>query len=220
MRKKLTEPFGKAGLTVAILALVVAMAGGAYAAGGLTKAQEKQVTKIAKKYAGKPGAPGATGPAGAAGGPGAAGKTGGLGPEGPEGPEGKEGAPWTAGGTLPSGRTLKGVWNADQTTVSPFTELHTAVSFALPLAAEPTQHFIKVNEAPPAGCDGGEVLKPTAKPGNLCVYASAEAGGSSFLGFSAQGSEESLIGFTVNGVSVAPAGEAANFNGTWAATAE
>jgi hypothetical protein len=62
--RSITEPYGKAGLTLAILALVMAMVGGAYAAGGLTKSQEKQVTKIAKKYAGKPGAPGAPGAAG------------------------------------------------------------------------------------------------------------------------------------------------------------
>jgi hypothetical protein len=74
--RSITEPFGKAGLTVAILALVFAMVGGAYAAGGLTKSQEKQVTKIAKKYAGKPGAPGANGANGTNGSPGAAGKDG------------------------------------------------------------------------------------------------------------------------------------------------
>lgn len=55
------EPFGKAGLTVAILALVFAMVGGAWAAGGLNPKQKKEVTKIAKKYAGKPGVPGANG---------------------------------------------------------------------------------------------------------------------------------------------------------------
>jgi hypothetical protein len=63
--RAIREPFGKAGLTVAILALVFAMVGGAYAAsGGLNGKQKKEVEKIAKKYAGKPGA---TGPAGAAG---------------------------------------------------------------------------------------------------------------------------------------------------------
>jgi hypothetical protein len=73
------EPFGKAGLTVAIFALVMALVGGAYAAGGLTKSQEKQVTKIAKKYAGKPGAngtggsPGTVGKDGTNGSPGAPG---------------------------------------------------------------------------------------------------------------------------------------------------
>jgi hypothetical protein len=77
MLTKLREPFGKAGLIVAIVALIAALGGGAYAAsGGLSGKQKKEVEKIAKKYAGKPGkngAPGATGPAGV---PGAKGETG------------------------------------------------------------------------------------------------------------------------------------------------
>jgi hypothetical protein len=82
MKRRLKEPFGKAGLTVGVIALVMALVGGAYAAGGLTKSQEKQVTKIAKKYAGKPGA---TGPAGAAGANGTNGKDGAAGKAGTNG---------------------------------------------------------------------------------------------------------------------------------------
>lgn len=83
--RAIREPFGKAGLTVAILALVMALVGGAYAAGGLTKSQEKQVTKIAKKFAGKPGAPGANGTNGS---PGAKGDTGAAGSNGTNGTNG------------------------------------------------------------------------------------------------------------------------------------
>ena len=86
--KSAREPFGKAGLTVAILALVMAFVGGAYAAGGLTKSQEKQVTKIAKKYAGKPGAPGTNGTNGS---PGAKGDTGAAGAAGTNGTNGENG---------------------------------------------------------------------------------------------------------------------------------
>jgi hypothetical protein len=139
--RSITEPFGKAGLTVAVIALVMALVGGAYAAGGLTKSQEKQVKKIAKKYAGKPGA---TGPAGAAGTNGTNGKDGVPGAPGKDGVSptgtafsgaqhgcsaaggveykgattnyvcnGKEGPQGTFGGeTLPSGQTLKGHWGA------------------------------------------------------------------------------------------------------------
>ncbi len=85
LKRRLKEPFGKAGLTVAILALVMALVGGAYAAGGLTKSQEKQVTKIAKKYAGKPGATGATGATGPAGTNGTNGKDGTNGTNGANG---------------------------------------------------------------------------------------------------------------------------------------
>jgi hypothetical protein len=94
------EPFGTAGLIVACVALVLALTGAAFAAGGLTGKQKKEVEKIAKKFAGKPGAPGAAGaqgPAGPAGkdgsngAAGAAGETGATGPQGPTGPEGATG---------------------------------------------------------------------------------------------------------------------------------
>ena len=84
MFHRLREPFGKAGLIVAIVALVAALAGGAYAANnhggkhhkkgknnaGLNGKQKKQVKSISKSEAKKfansnPGAPGAQGPAGA-----------------------------------------------------------------------------------------------------------------------------------------------------------
>lgn len=95
--KRLREPFGKAGLTVAILALVMALVGGAYAAGGLSKSQEKQVTKIAKKYAGKPGAPGAAGTNGTNG---TSGKDGVPGAPGKDGANGKSVVVGTATSTL------------------------------------------------------------------------------------------------------------------------
>jgi len=43
--RAIREPFGKAGLIVAIFALVMAMVGGAYAAGKLTSGQKKEVEK-------------------------------------------------------------------------------------------------------------------------------------------------------------------------------
>ena len=96
--RAMREPFGTAGLIVAIVALVAALAGGAYAASGitvgssgdLTKAQEKQVAKIARKSA-RPGPPGATGPAGPTGPAGAAGKDGTKGTDGEDGAPGKDG---------------------------------------------------------------------------------------------------------------------------------
>jgi hypothetical protein len=74
------------GLTVAVIALVFALVGGAFAAsGGLTGKQKKEVIKIAKQYAGKPG------PAGAQGSPGAKGDKGDTGSQGPEGKPGEKG---------------------------------------------------------------------------------------------------------------------------------
>lgn len=87
MLTKLREPFGKAGLIVAIVALIAALGGGAYAASGaLTGKQKKEVEKIAKKYAGKPGANGANGAPGA---PGANGTNGTNGAPGGAGEPGK-----------------------------------------------------------------------------------------------------------------------------------
>jgi hypothetical protein len=190
MKRRLKEPFGKAGLTVAILALVMAMVGGAYAAGGLTKSQEKQVTKIAKKYAGKPGATGPTGAAGSAGPAGSAGKNG---TNGTNGTNGKEGSPWTAAGVLPSKQTETGTWSGFL--VPPQVEgLLVPVSFNIPLGAalpETGTHIILPNGKEPCnelgvgGCEEnpttqegersqtaclGIAEEPEAKPGNLCFY--------------------------------------------------
>jgi Collagen triple helix repeat (20 copies) len=97
MWRRIREPFGTAGLIVAIVALVAALAGGAYAASGaLTGKQKKEVEKIAKKYAGKPGAPGAAGAQGAAGPKGDAGTPGAAGANG-TGEKGEKGDPGQKG---------------------------------------------------------------------------------------------------------------------------
>jgi hypothetical protein len=188
------EPFGKAGLTVAICALVLALVGGAYAAGGLTKSQEKQVTKIAKKYAGKPGA---TGPAGPAGTPGTNGTNGAAGKNGTsvtseaasagECPEGGtkftagastskvcNGSPWTAGGTLPKGSTEKGSWSVTpiEAAYPPATFGRGAISFGIPLQSAPTVQYVKEGETGVEHCPG-TVANPKADEGFLCLYAAA-----------------------------------------------
>lgn len=101
--KRLTEPFGKAGLTVAVIALVFAMLGGAYAAGTLTSKQKKEVEKIAKKYAGKPGAQGPAGPQGPAG---AGGKDGAKGDTGASGGQGEKGLKGDTGNTGEEGASI------------------------------------------------------------------------------------------------------------------
>lgn len=102
------ERLGTAGFVLAIIALICALTGGAYAAsGGLNAKQKKEVTKIAKKYAGKPGAAGAVGPAGPQGNPGAAGQAGPKGDTGAQGPQGPIG---------PAGAAGKSVTVADEPT--------------------------------------------------------------------------------------------------------
>jgi collagen triple helix repeat protein len=165
--RSLKEPFGKAGLTVAVLALVLAMVGGAYAAGGLTNSQEKQVTKIAKKYAGKPGAAGAQGTPGA---PGAPGKEGPQGKQGEAGKDGTNGTDGTTGftETLPEGKTETGTWAFKEGGI-------TAISFSIPLENGLTStktHFVTTTQATNhevTECPGS-LSAPIAEQGNLCVY--------------------------------------------------
>jgi hypothetical protein len=77
------------GVTLAVIAMVLALTGGAFAAAGkLTGPQKKEVEKIAKKIAkkvAKPGKPGAIGPAGPAGKDGANGTNGTNGKDGTNG---------------------------------------------------------------------------------------------------------------------------------------
>lgn len=155
----LRNRFGIPGV-IAVIALVFAMIGGAYAASkGLTSKQKKEVTKIAKKYAGKPGATGPQGPAGPAG---ANGKDGANGQNGANGKDGKSVVTGIAtpaecpdGGitvevqgsgvkkkicngktgfteTLPSGMTETGTWVALGEAAS---QEGVDYSFAIPLAA-------------------------------------------------------------------------------------
>jgi hypothetical protein len=76
MLSRVHNKLGTAGLVVAIVALIAALAGGAYAAsGGLTPKQKKQVETIAKKVS-KPGPAGPQGNPGPQGSPGTNGKDG------------------------------------------------------------------------------------------------------------------------------------------------
>jgi hypothetical protein len=201
--RAIREPFGTAGLIVAMIALVAALGGTALAASKLNSTQKKEVEKIAKKFAGKPGAPGTAGTNGingtagaggkngengAPGSPGAAGKSVVLGtatagecpgsnPTGGKTVEvegsgvkkavcnGKEGSPWTAGGTLPSGKTEKGTWAVDG---APGAEsLRASISFTIPLAEPVVADYVA---APTPGSCPGTAKAPTAEPGFLCVY--------------------------------------------------
>lgn len=156
--RSIREPFGTAGLLVAILALVLATTGAAFAAGALTGKQKKEVTKIAKKYAGKPGAAGATGPAGPVG---PAGPKGDTGPKGDKGDQGEKGAKGDKGEkgepgedgetgfteTLPPGQTETGTWTA---AIVPETEqiltFQIPISFPIPLSKSGKARFFTANQ--------------------------------------------------------------------------
>jgi hypothetical protein len=107
MVSRIHQKLGTAGFIIAIVALVAAMGGGAYAAkGALTGKQKKEVQKIAKKEAkkeakkfAKAGPAGATGPAGPAG---SKGGDGAQGPTGPQGAKGDKGDPGVNGASVTS----------------------------------------------------------------------------------------------------------------------
>jgi hypothetical protein len=167
---------------VAVLALVLAMSGGAYAAGRYVITSTKQISpkvlKALKGAAGPSGAAGLTGPVGAQGpaGPaGAKGETGAAGPQGPQGPTGPQGPAGTTGfvKALPSGETERGEWNLSGYGPEANALIASSVSFAFPLKEAPIKHYIRVGEADPAGCTG-EVEDPGAEKGNLCIFATHE----------------------------------------------
>ena len=187
IRKRLT--YANVAMT---LALVFAMSGGAYAASKYiitsTKQIKPSVLKSLKGKAGATGLAGAQGAQGLKGETGAAGAsvTGKEGPEGKagkEGEKGKEGSPWTAGGTLPSGKTEKGDWSVTASVAGGGFAgvLTTAVSFVIPLGAAPVEvHLIPAPPegtvtfpTPPPGCTGN-VTEPGAEKGHLCIFAREE----------------------------------------------
>ena len=91
MLNRIRERFGTAGLVVSIMALVLALGGAAFAAGGLNALQKKQVKAIAKSLQG-------TGPAGPAG---PAGANGANGKDGKDGANGRDGTNGTSVTTTP-----------------------------------------------------------------------------------------------------------------------
>lgn len=98
MLSRLREHFGTAGLIVAIVALVAALGGGAYAASGGSGDGEATASAKGKPGPrGKPGKTGKTGPAGPAG-P--------AGPQGPAGPKGDNGAPGSNGTPGANGKSV------------------------------------------------------------------------------------------------------------------
>lgn len=126
MFHKVRDRLGSAGLVVAVLALIVALSGGAFAATQsakkakpLTKAQIIALIKAHPGPTGPAGANGANGQAGAPGKDGLQGKEGAKGPTGPTGAAGSTGTTGATGATGPTGAT--GATGATGSTGSPWT---------------------------------------------------------------------------------------------------
>jgi hypothetical protein len=159
---------------IALLALCLALGGGAYALAGaspatitacahrdggalyLARSCRRGDLKLRWSAAGPSGAPGA---GGAAGGAGAGGGPGGNGPTGLAGG-------WPA--TLPSDSTLKGAY-ALEGAAAAGDRPGTVVSFKVPLASAPTTSLVVVGAGATAACPGS-TRNPLAAPGNLCIY--------------------------------------------------
>jgi hypothetical protein len=149
---------------VATLCLVLVVGGGtAYAASELDResVDTKQLAKEAvtpsklskaskKTLTGKEGPSGAVGATGAPGAPGL---------------RGERGEPGPFRETLPSGKTETGIYAFSGRRASFYPGA--AVSFAVPLASEPT---VRVNTGTPTTDCPGSAEKPTAAPGILCIY--------------------------------------------------
>lgn len=256
-------------MVIAIVALVFAATGGAFAAtgggGGASHATATAAKSKAKPKAkagprgpagpaGKTGATGPAGPAGATGPGGAAGAKGetGTGEKGEKGEtgatgatgapgtvvtsktvaapgctnkeggteittgttktfacNGKEGSPWTAGGTLPPGKTETGVWGFIAAVSGAVLE---KFSFPIPLETAGEVHLI------PPGEEGtfeavdcpGTLAKPEAKAGNLCIYSAK---------YEAVSFGPTAINNTSGVVEEFAGSEGATDEGTWAVTA-
>ena len=230
---------------LAVLALVFAMTGGAYAAKKYLITSTKQISpsvlKALQGKAGAAGAPGAAGaqgaqgpagPAGPAGSGGAKGETGPAGAKGEKGATGAAGAPGGKGATgasgatgftetLPPGKTETGTWAvAGNEPIG--TQVYEQVSFPIPLRepAEGVDHFLSheetVEQTGPADCKG-TLEHPTAAPGKLCFYTLEDVG----LGGPSMNFGEWFNGYTsVGTVMIFGYIEAnAHAQGTWAVTA-
>jgi hypothetical protein len=166
------EPFGKAGLAIAVLALILATAGGAYAAQALSGKQKKEVEKIAKKVdkAAPQGPAGSTGPTGAAGPAGGKGDAGAQGTPGAAGAPGKNGKDGAFAPELPPGKTETGIWSVGRLPAEVF-GAYVPISFAYPLPTDGAAklHFIAIGATAPPECPG-TAAEPLAEEGNICVY--------------------------------------------------
>jgi Collagen triple helix repeat (20 copies) len=214
MFTRIHNKLGPAGLIVAIVALVAALTGSAFAAGVFTKKQEKQIIKIAKKYAGKQGPQGVPGPQGPTGPAGKEGARGTVGPEGPEGGTGPEGPPGPTTAILPPGETESGIWSfTNIDVISAFS----TITYGLRLEEEATPHWIP---APGVSTDPdcpGNAGEPKAEPGELCVYA-IESGNVGTPNFSAGNQVDTESGQTMEFTLTDKTKEAYG-RGSWAVTA-
>ena len=195
------------GTAIGVIALVFAMSGGAIAAKNASDSAEASKTlRGPKGPKGKRGPQGPQGPKG---------DTGEQGPVGPQGPKGDTGDPWTAGGFLPSGKSVGGTWVAGAgpgILPGPTGVAAAPISFGLPLKGLPVVKVVKKNQegVEHATECPGSVIVPKAAKGVLCLYTAEEA-----AGMTLQGSTPSPYGAVVSWLGSPGTGN----GGVWIVTA-
>ncbi|HWX44974.1 MAG TPA: hypothetical protein VNY52_06600 [Solirubrobacteraceae bacterium] len=231
------------------LALVFVMSGGAYAANHYLITSTKQISpKVLRSLAGKAGAVGPAGPAGPQGptGPaGSRGETGAPGVPGKEGARGEKGETGKEGltgyaETLPSGKTLKGEFDAlGYASGALRGGVSASIGFLFRVENETHEgaiaHLIGLEEGEgephaklPAGCTGN-YKNPGAEKGNLCVFTGIDLNvytGNSFAPVGICDTTQnkctvttiSPIGFTIEGLGLEEG--LMHLSGSWAVTAE
>jgi Collagen triple helix repeat (20 copies) len=237
MLTRVHQKLGTAGFVISIVALVVALGGGAYAAsGGLSGKQKKEVEKIAKSVSksGKTGATGPAGPAGAVGAKGDAGAKGDTGPAGAAGANGTNGTNGTNGKagtngkdgetgfteTLPSGKTETGVFALALSDLPAASGPVIPISFSIPLTEAGEAIYVNQSETENGTnptCKG-TVEHPTAPAGTLCVYAAEEGALTPEFRFNLTEAEYEPTG-TVMRYFNPTAGGSVNTSGSYAVTA-
>jgi hypothetical protein len=144
---------------------------------------------------------------------------------------GSPGSPWTAGGTLPSGKTEKGFWSNEHYSAKSGGEekFSAPIKFPLPLASEVTLlsgHVKVIESGSTTECPGGE-SNPQAEAGFVCIFIAEKENAKyplNLLGYAIFNPQKQFVG------SVAPTGVDLRFvtvtegevrvYGTWAVTAE
>lgn len=128
---------------------------------------------------------------------------------------GQEGSPWTAGGTLPAGKTETGSWAATGETLVP-------ISFNIQLLGPlDEEHVLQSGETGFASHCPGTAEAPGADEGYLCVYIGTNFGGSGSINAIAKPGASTFVtkGASSTGAIVYTASGTALMFGTWAVTA-
>jgi hypothetical protein len=99
---------------------------------------------------------------------------------GPAGPKGDQGVPGPVTGSLPSGATLRGIYNVDFEPEAAAEISGADISFGLRLPSKPTVS-IQAPGAPPTSSCPGTAVNPEAAPGVLCIYKDAENAATTFV---------------------------------------